>query len=343
MKNAYVLVSDTHFTDKRKSNRFNYQFETNLVKNEIDRLGIKYIERGINPILIFLGDIYDNSYKSPTASMMEHDDMVSRKKIFKDIFSVLGNHDLNFSKDNPFWVLTSEDSVKVTNLPRVKFKPLGEVGIIKVVDRLVDGDVVFNFNHYSSPILQPLDGKVNIGLFHQDIVCSPAITGAVNRGLNPYQSQAILLDKEDVLLGYDYSFFGHFHKYYGKWEINGGRLIYYLGSLGRPNHEEVANNFLERNLPAIIVEDGKFVGVEDNIITLLNRESSVNEPKVLEQQEKRRKAKEKKELISMDVCTGSVMDSVKSTLAHPIYDLIIDSILEGKFDDYYLTLKGGID
>lgn len=343
MKNVYILVTDTHFSDKSKSNRFNYQFETNLVKNEIDNLGIYYKNKGYNPILIFLGDVYDNSYKSTTSGMIEQDDMSERKTIFKEIFSVMGNHDLNFPKDNPFWVLTSESSIKVTNKPSVKYKPLGKSGIISVVDRLVDGDVVFNFNHYSSPILQPLDNKINFGLFHQNIVCSPAITSAINKGLNPYQTQALLLDNNDVLVGYDYSFFAHYHKYYGKWEIDGGRFIYYLASLGRPNHEEVSNNFLERNLPAVIVEDGKLIRVEDNIIKLLSRESCVNEPKVLEQQEKRKKVKEKKELINLDICRGSVIESVKASLGQPIYEMIIDNILEGELDDYYCTLKGGIN
>lgn len=342
MKNAYIVITDTHFTDKSKTNRFSYQYETDLVKGHIDKIGIEYSKRGYNPIAIFLGDVYDNSYKSPTASMIEHDDMAKRKRIFKEMFSVFGNHELNFPKDNPFWVLTSEKSVQVTNTPSIKFKPLGTSGVIKVVDRLVDGNVVFNFNHYSSSILSPIIGKVNIGLFHQNIVCSPAINSAVNRGLNPYKTSAVLLDTDDVLVGYNYSFFGHYHKYYGKWEVDNGRLIYYLGSLGRPNHEEVANNFLERNIPCVLVEDGEFKGVEDNFITLLNRESSVNEPKVMEQQKKRKEVKEKKKLIDLDVCLGSVIDSVKATFTDPLYNTIIDSILEGKLDDYYSFIKGGM-
>lgn len=342
MKNVYIIITDTHFSGKSKSNRYSYQYETDLVKKEIDRLGIEYLNKGYNPIAVFIGDIYDNSFKSPTASMLEQDDMTNRRKIFKKMFSVFGNHELNFAKDNPFWVLVSKDSVKVNNKPSIKYKPLGTSGVIEVVDRLIDGNVVLNFNHYSSDILIPVEGKINIGLFHQNIVCSPAINSAVNRGLNPYKTSAIMLDSNDVLKEYDYSFFGHYHKYYGKWEIDNGRLIYYLGSLGRPNHEEVANNFLERNIPAIIVEDGEFIGIEDNIITLLNRESSVDDIKVVEQQKKRKKVKEKKELVDLDVCLGSIVDSVKETFNDPFYDLIIDNIIEGNLDDYYLTLKGGM-
>ena len=344
MKNVYILVTDTHFTYKNKSNRYDYLFEINYVKSKIDSIGLDYINKGYNPILIFLGDIYDNSYKDVTKALIEQDEMYNRKKnIYKRIFTVLGNHDLHFQGNNPLWTLVSEDSIKINNYPSTKFVPLGNVGIIDVVDRIVDGNVVFNFNHYSSKILEPIEGKINIGLFHQDIVCSPAINSAVNRGLNPYLTPAIQLDNQDILTGYDYSFFGHFHKYYGVWEIDGGRRIYYLGSLVRPNHEEVSDNFLERNIPAIIVEDGEFKGIDNNIFNLPSRAVSVKDNIVKLQQEKRKKTKERKSLLEVKIFNESLIDSIKLTFNDAMYNGIIDSMVKREEDDYYLVLKGGID
>lgn len=344
MKNAYIIITDTHFTYKGKSNRYDYLFEINYVKSKIDEVGLKYKSLGYNPILIFLGDIFDNSYKDPTLAMVEQDEMYSRKKnIFSEIFSVMGNHDLHFPQGNPFWILVSEDSVNVNNLPKPRFKPLGKVGIMNVVDRIVDGDVVFNFNHYSSKVLEPTPNKINIGLFHQDIVCSPAINSAVDKGLNPYQTPAVMLDRNDVLVGYDYSFFGHFHKYYGVWEIDGGRFIYYLGSLVRPNHEEVSDNYLERNIPVVLVEDGEFRGVEHNLFNLPSRMVSVKDEVVKEQQSKRKKAKERKELLERKIYDESLIDSIKLSFNDEIYNSIIDSMVEKREDDFYSTLKGGIN
>lgn len=341
MKNAYVIISDTHFTYKNKPNRYDYLFEIDYVKQKIDNLGLEYLDRGYNPIAVFLGDVYDNSYKNVNKGMEEVDEMFRRKKfIYKEIFSVMGNHDLHFPKDNPFWTLVSPSSVKVNNLPKVKFKPLGKVGIVNVVDRIVDGNVVFNFNHYSSRVLEPTPNKVNIGLFHQDIVCSPAINSAINKGLNPYQSTAIVLDDNDVLTGYDYSFFGHFHKYYGTWEIDGGRFIYYLGSLVRPNHEEVSDNYLERNMPVVLVEDGEFKGVENNLFNLPSRGVSVIDTIVKTQQEKRKKTKERKILLEDKIFSGTLVDSIKMTFNDPLMDSIIDSMVKKEEDDFYQVLKG---
>lgn len=342
MKNAYVIITDTHFTYKNKPNRHDYLYEIDYVKSKIDEIGLKYKSMGYNPIALFLGDVYDNSFKSTTKAMLEQDEMYRRKRtIFKKMYSVMGNHDLHFPQDNPFWVLVSEDSVRVSNLPSCKFKPLGRIGIMDIVDRLEDGNVVFNFNHYSSRILDPIYNKVNIGLFHQDIVCSPAINSAVNKGLNPYQTKAIMLDDHDVLTGYDYSFFGHFHKYYGVWEIDGGRRIYYLGSLVRPNHEEVADNYLERNLPVVLVEDGEFKGVHDNLFNLPSRDVSVIGNLVKEQQEKRQKSKVKKSLLEYKVFNDSLIDSIKLTFNSAEYNSIIDSFVKKEEDDFYSYLKEG--
>lgn len=344
MKNAYVIVTDTHFTYRNKPNRHNYLGEIDFVKSKIDEIGLSYLSRGYNPILVFLGDVYDNSYKDVTKALIEQDEMYNRKQtIFNRMFSVLGNHDLHFPKNNPFWTLVSRDSVNVENAPTVRFNPLGDVGVIEVVDRIADGNVVLNFNHYSSRILTPIPNKVNIGLFHQDIVCSPAINSAVNKGLNPYQHDAIMLDDRDVLTGYDYSFFGHFHKYYGVWEIDGGRKIYYLGSLVRPNHEEVSDNYLERNIPAVLVEDGEFKGVENNLFNLPSRKDSVIDVKVKEQQEKRKKTKERKLLLEQELFNDSLIDSIKLTFNDAMYSEIIDSMIKREEDVYYSTLKDGVE
>lgn len=344
MMNAYILVSDTHFTYKNKSNRHDYLSEIDFVKHKIDSIGLSYKHMGYNPILVFLGDVYDNSYKDVTKALIEQDEMYKRKKtIFNRIFSVLGNHDLHFPKNNPFWTLVSENSVTVNNLPKTKFKALGNVGIIEVTDRLVDGNVVFNFNHYSSHILEPVEGKVNIGLFHQDIVCSPAINSAVSKGLNPYQSSAIMLDDNDVIKNYDYSFFGHFHKYYGVWDIDNGRRIYYLGSLVRPNHEEVSNNYLERNIPVVLVENGEFKGVVDNLFELPSRDVSVIDTLVKEQQEKRQKTKQRKLLLEHEIFNESLIESIKMTFNDGVYNNVIDSMVNRQEDEIYQVLKGGIE
>lgn len=341
MKNAYVIIPDVHLIDKSKKNRYSYQSETDLVMDEIKSISSEIIEKGYVPYLIFLGDIFDNSYSNPMSSMLATNTFTSLLDYYEMIFSVIGNHELNFPKNNPFWALTSEDSIKIHNLPKKPFKALGKKGIINVVDKLVDGDVVFNFNHYSASVLEPTPEKYNIGLFHQEITCSPAIQSATLRGLQPYETPSISLDENDVIAGYDYSLFGHFHKYYGKWEIDGGRFIQYLGSVGRPAHDEVSDNYLERTLPIFFIDDGKLETVEDKIIILPSREASVKEIEVTKQQLTRKKMKERKEILNSTVSMDSIANTIRAKFPDEFDSNIIESLLSGTEDVYYELLKEG--
>lgn len=339
MKNVYPIITDLHFSYKEKDNRNSYISECLYVKKEILSLVYSYKAKGFNVTPIFLGDIYDNSFKDVERAMVEFDYMVYLKKACHSLKAVMGNHEFSYKKDNPFWALVSTIDSHSPAVKSNRITPLGVTGVLDICDRFEDGEVVFNFNHYGSSVLQPVYDKVNIGLFHQNIVCRPAVNSAINRGLSPYETTCIQLEENDVLSGYNYSFFGHFHKYYGKWQIDNGRFIYYLGSLGRPNNTEVSDNFLERKIPCVIVEDGKFVGVEDYVFNLMDRGECVKEDVILEQKMKREKRKEVMKDVGYDVCSEDVIASVKEVLNHEIYHHIIDSILNDDLDLYYQEMR----
>ena len=61
-------------------------------------------------------------------------------------------------------------------------------------------------------------------------------------------------------------------------------------------YSEVQDNFLERNIPAVLVEDGHFIQVEDNKFKLLPRRQCIREEIVVENREKREEIKEIKKL-----------------------------------------------
>ena len=67
-----------------------------------------------------------------------------------------------------------------------------------------------------------------------------------------------------------------------------GRVTHlqYLASLGRPNRTEVNDNFLERDIPAVIVTDGKLERIEHNKFSLLTEEECVRQDIVELQKEK---------------------------------------------------------
>lgn len=339
MKNAYHIVTDCHDTDKPKDNRISYENETIYVKKELIKRVIETNKKGYNSYILFLGDIYDKGFNDSTQSMVAFDTMVYLNSICKGLYSVIGNHELTYKKNNPFWTLVSNLNPNMINLPTSNLKISGVSGILNVTDRLVDGDTVFNFNHYGSGVLKPLQDKINIGLFHQNITCKPAVDSAGLRGLDDFETRSIKLEEHDVLRGYNYSFFGHFHKYYGKWQIDDGRFLYYLGSLGRPNYSEVLDTYLERTIPCVYVEDGHFTGVGDYKFNLMDEASTLKKTEIEKQVEKRKKRKELLTLVDLDTCSVDVIDSVKEKFNNPVFDHIIDSILNDVEDNFCCEIE----
>lgn len=111
---------------------------------------------------------------------------------FGEIYSVIGNHELSYYSSNPFYTLVSDiESDKVQSILNRVWQPVGSAGVIKVVDSLEDGEVLFHFNHFGTTIAKPVVGKHNIGLFHQDIVNSEILNNSAEN--LDYQCMEFLL------------------------------------------------------------------------------------------------------------------------------------------------------
>jgi hypothetical protein len=201
------------------------------------------------------------------------------------MFSVVGNHEMTFYADNPFWTMVQEwYSARLDNVANRAWGPIGLETLLLIPDSFVFGDTRFLFNHSGLTPLRPiLDGKKHVGLFHIDLYDYEIIeyykkeTGAQlwNKNFVNFSSSTA------PLRGYDYAFVGHGHKYYGQWKFqneDSDRVTYleYLSTLGRTNETEVDNDFLERNIPALLFKEGKLTSKEDNKFTLLSREDSVS-------------------------------------------------------------------
>lgn len=299
-RNAWIIVSDLHESYRNKDNRYDYLKETALVREEIINIGKKYKELGINPKLILLGDVYDRSFKDVTKAALTNNFWILAKSIFTEIYSVLGNHETSFYKDNPFYTLVQNiESTKVKGILNKVWTPLGVLGTIQVPDLITDGNVCFHFNHHNTAVSTAIEGKYNVGLFHQDFVTKEIVDCMKNQfGNTEFITKSTLnLDGTNLLDNYNVCFFGHLHKVYGTWhfknDLNGKEtLLYYLASLGRPNASEVIDSFLERNIPAVIVDDGDFVQIEDNKFYLPSRAECIKETVLQEQQEKRKEYKD---------------------------------------------------
>lgn len=276
-KNVYLVIPDMHLGNIFAANRVNYRTETLHWQKQFLQIAAKYKRAGYHITLLPLGDIYHNSYKNVTDALVDNEFISVLKERVGDIYTVMGNHELTYYKANPFYTAVQcIESNRISQITNKVWTPLGVRNTINVVDVLEDGEVSFYFNHYGTGIQQPKGDGINIGLFHQDII-DPRIKEEVERGDTRLQFvKSTELDRSQILDRYLYCFFGHLHSVYGVWKA-GPTYLVYLASLGRTNVTEVHDDFLERNVPAVIVNDGKFVTVEDNFIQLLPRKECVIE------------------------------------------------------------------
>ena len=62
---VFLVISDLHLSGQQKENRFSYDKELQHVLKQILFLIDKYKKQNAEIYLIFLGDLFDRSYKTP--------------------------------------------------------------------------------------------------------------------------------------------------------------------------------------------------------------------------------------------------------------------------------------
>lgn len=277
MKNAYLIVTDLHMFYKNLRNRVDYGGEISFAWDKIMEIVAKY-EKNYCVTVLFLGDLFHRGYQDTFSAIVGNNMFQHLHKRVNGVYTVLGNHEVSYYKDNPFYTLVKTiDSERVRSARLKVCKPVGLQNTVNVVDELSDGEVTFYFNHYGTGIAAPKDGGVNIGLFHQDIVSRTVIAQAEDTFGTQVYAQETDVEGKGLLRGYNYSFLGHMHQMFGMYGLDDGGILYYLGSLGRTNTVEVNDDFLTRDIPVVLVNDGKFAGIEKNEFRLPGREACVKE------------------------------------------------------------------
>jgi hypothetical protein len=316
--------------------RYDYRKEINQAFEQLVKVIVKYKKIGVKVHLIWMGDIFHGSYKDVFEATAANNLIIRIKQAVDEMYGVMGNHEFSFYKDNPFWTLISEmKSLKVRKMLNRIWQPRGTMDVLNVVDEIVDGEVRFIFNHFGTGVERPqVDGTINIGLFHQDLYAKAIAEDMhITKGMDIFEHAPLYFDKSTVLHGYDYAFFGHMHKLYGQWDYVCDKTEYltrlwYLASLGRTNHTEVNNLYLERNIPAILVTDGKLVEVQDNKFNLMTREECVNEESVVVNQEIRKKTIEKKEFATYVPVVDDPIENIRiGLMQQPAFLTLFDELL----------------
>lgn len=339
-KTAYLIASDLHLNYKNLRNRINYRDEVMVACKKLISIGTEYKNKGYRVVLLLLGDVFNRSYNDIFNACTDNNFFYVWNLKFGEIYSVLGNHELSYYSANPFYTLLSNiESEKVRGILNKVWEPVGSSGVIHVVDRLDDGNVSFLFNHYGTGIATTVDGNTNIGLFHQDIVCSEVVqASSMNYDTTTY-GVPVDIEGSRILDNYDYCFFGHMHTVYGTYRTGSGTILCYLASLGRTNVNEINNKFLQRNIPVICVEDGNLAGAYDNFFDLPSWEASVKEDKIAESKQKAEVEKERKIIkTGVSLSDDSIQNVLTDLASNELASSVFRDLLSQQIDSYGAAL-----
>lgn len=262
MKNAYLIVPDLHYT-VTKEHRYNYLSEVLSVLTQIEQIREGYSSDGFRVKLVFLGDVIDGPIVQSEDAMRCQNLFRYYCSLFDDTFCVLGNHEVNNVSSNPFWFLVFELEDKALHGLNKAIQPQGVEPVIRVPAVIEDGSVAFYFNHYGLNVKVPRTTGTAIGLFHQNVGSSSIC-----------KMWGTFTDVEEAafMRAYNWSFFGHMHLAVGRYYLNHEHTCVgeWLGTCVGTNVTEVETLPRECNIPAVLVEDGNFIGVKNNYILRSN-------------------------------------------------------------------------
>ena len=334
-KNVYLVITDLHWYYKNLRSHFDYVAENMYVLKKIEEIALRYKQNGYSVKFLTLGDLFHQGYSDTFSAVRDNNVFIKLHDEFGEIYSVVGNHELSYYRNNPFYTLVKDiKSKKLQGIINKVWQPVGVKSVIDVVDRLDDGNVHFYFNHNSTPITTPDTDGVNIGLFHTDLISdqikkrAEAVLGSEIFG------NTLDVEGSGVFSGYKYCFLGHMHQVYGTFLTDSGTYLCYLGSLGRTNVKEVNDNFLERDIPAILVSDGELEKVESNKFDLMSRADCINESLVEIYEEQYEQIKEKQIIKSYCPVGDDPIQNVKASLGSNVLAVSIFSELLRDNVDY---------
>lgn len=297
----------------------------------IDKL-YSIIKECENPVIIFDGDIWHQGvrYTSEVLSLLKYPitlDKITNGKVY----SVIGNHELTYNKNNIFWsisdVNTSFCSSRVEN-------PL-----IKSVDELILGDTVFIFGHYNRSLrgYKPsIDDYKHAVLITHNEVLNDELKDALKANQPEFNTTFIKGSIDDFvpkIHDLDYVFVGHMHQAHGKYQFKQDGydfIIHYLASLGRTNHKEFTPD-IKREIPIFRIRNGELTSLDYKEIVLSERYISVDEEQVKLNQEAYNRNKEIRTLRDTKTYNYDTIKGLKDSFnLNPRACGLIDCALENR-------------
>ena len=300
------IIPEPHMWDKSFKNRKNYAEEIQGYMHTLVDMIEKYDGE---KIIIFPGDIFHRSYAGI-------DGIVSAFNLFKElniltngnVYSCVGNHELSYSANNPFWILAEDNTARFVGLHGIKAFGTMRPGI-KIVDELDVGPIQFMFGHYDRKDLVVTSDKDIVYISHNSLI-EPEIDEYIRNKFNkPTQTEYMhtvgLRSGEGIPISpaLKYVFVGHMHTFYGKFDVEETICnvdmrftLQYMGSLGRTSVSEIDDNNLDRTIPHFCIEGSTYTYEPINF-RLATRADTVLEEVVKENAVKYQNVKTMRQLV----------------------------------------------
>ena len=334
MKNVYLIVPDLHYAVS-KEHRKDYMSEVLSVMTQLLAVRQKYTDSGYSVKIIFLGDVVDGSITKADEAMRCQSLFRYYCALFDEAFCVLGNHEANNLVSNPFWFLVSDLEDPALKKINKALQPQGVENILRLPATVVDGEVIFYFNHFSVETKIPQGSGVHIGLFHQNIG-----SNEICKMWGTFQD----VEEAAVIQGYNWSFFGHMHLAQGKYFLNERHTCVgeWLGTCVGTNVIEVETLPVQCKIPAVVVCDGKFIKVEDNFIKRSDPASVIDYNRLAITRSTSAMVKEIKTIAVRSTLSSTLFESVKDAADGLNLGVLVDLLLQSE-STVKLEYKRGLE
>ncbi|MEG2262857.1 MAG: metallophosphoesterase [Clostridia bacterium] len=283
------IIPELHMFDKSFEGRIDYPGEIqgyfSVITEEIQQQRLK----GEICYIIFPGDLCHRGFTSIVA-FIRFTEWCTKLNALVDgnLYSVVGNHELTYYKDNPFWMACTMNSKYFEPLRYIPGFGIVENGI-RVVDELVVDNTLFVFGHYGRTDYDyGYDAYDDVQFISHNAVMDAEIRDTLTHMYHrdtksAFVDYASLRAEGTFPLTSKLSavYFGHMHMAYGHFGfeervrgVNVNAVINYLGSLGRTSSPEVDDNDLKR---IVYVVDTVKGATSELFIDLLPRAKCIKE------------------------------------------------------------------
>lgn len=348
-KAKVFIITDMHIWDKQIGANINYVNEIKKYATDILHM-IEREEVGEDEekIVVFLGDIFHREFNQVQESLWWIGWFLELRMECDRVFTVMGNHELTYYKNNLFWHMVNYiKSEKVNSIVDRAVTARGRLNLIEVWDDFVVGGFRFKMFHNRCGFSRGKTDLPSIGLFHEAVLEEEISSVMRSKGLDLKEKylDRYYLRNLDVFENMKYAYLGHMHTAYGEFLVEtdiGNELeLNYLGSIGRTNSAEVVSG-TERCVPILkingdeISEEKYRFQLEDNVLDLEIRDES---------KEKYEMKKNLLEITKKDILMESPVGNVRKILSESkassiglLEDLLMGSIAQRDMDIIdYLT------